>query len=546
MVKYKHLQDQHTQHTGIFLIDRHWASKMRMAVRNDETGTWDFSDLADALPAKTPEPRTADFVKLEGFKPETAAGIIQSFVRVAARLPLKIDGFPQSRKVGYGLVVDAEKGYVVVSRATVPYDLCDISITISDSIIVDGEVVFLHPLQGYAVVKYDPKLVKCPVKSATLSDKPMKQGSEPIFFGFNQNFKPVWMRTVVTDCTTVAIPSSPSAPRFRALNLDALTVDSSLAGQCATGALLADDGTVEAFWMTYLGERRSSDTDYHLGMSSHLLLPVINQIREGIVPSLRILNIEAGTVPMSQCRIMGLSEDWIQRVEREDPERHQLFVVRKTDCDHEGLKEADIILTLNGRLTTRVDDLDVMYNNEILEAVILRERQEMTVNVHTVPTSDLDTSRAVIFCGAILHRPHHAVRQQISKLHSGIYISGRIPGSPAYMYGLHSTQFITHVNGEATPDLDSFLQIANKIPDNTYFRLKLVTFDNVPWVCTLKKNEHYFSTMEFVKTGRGEDRARNGWRRITYESGGGAHKGAEPIQADRVDQDVAEETGDLD
>ena len=55
-----------------------------------------------------------------------------------------------------GVVIDAEKGLVVISRAIVPYDLCDIYITIADSIIVEGKVVFMHPLQNYAIVRYDP------------------------------------------------------------------------------------------------------------------------------------------------------------------------------------------------------------------------------------------------------------------------------------------------------------------------------------------------------------------------------------------------------
>ena len=52
---------------------------------------------------------------------------------------------------------------------------------------------------------------------------------------------------------------------------------------------------------------------------------------------------------------------------------------------------------------------------------------------------------------------------------------------------------------------------ANKVPDNTYFRLRVVTFDNVPWVATMKKCEHYFPTMEFVKeAGTGE------WRKQVF------------------------------
>jgi pro-apoptotic serine protease NMA111 len=47
------------------------------------------------------------------------------------------------------------------------------------------------------------------------------------------------------------------------------------------------------------------------------------------------------------------------------------------------------------------------------------------------------------------------------------------------------------------------------------FRLKAVTFDCVPWVITMKKNEHYFPTMEWIK----DPSEPCGWRRNTYEGG---------------------------
>ncbi|KAI9727238.1 MAG: hypothetical protein M1828_006857 [Chrysothrix sp. TS-e1954] len=534
VVTYKHLRDLHTHNTTIIYVDRHWTSKMRMAVRNDETGLWDFSDLADALPAVKPESREASFIRMAGVNHPEAAKIVQSFVRVVASMPLKLDGFPRSRKIGFGLVIDADKGLVVVSRAIVPYDLCDISITIADSIIVDAKILFMHPLQNYAIIQYDPSLVKAPVRSAKLSTETIKQGAETIFFAFNQNLRPVIAKTVVTDVTTVAIPASASTPRYRAINLDAITIDSGLSSQCGSGVLISEDGTVQALWLTYLGERTShsgKDIEYHLGLATPMILPVIQQVKGGIQPELRILNVETSTTHMSQARIMGLPEQWIQRVEKEDPERHQLFMVRKVDSGHDdGLLEGDIILTLDDKLVTRVTDMDIMYTRDVLSAVILRKRRELTIQVKTVPTEEMDTDRAVIFCGAILHRPHHAVRQQISKIHSDVYISGRIRGSPSYMYGLAPTNFITAVNTVKTPDLSSFVREVNKVPDNTYFRLKVVTFDNVPWVATMKKNEHYFPTMEFV---RDADRK---WRRTTYEQGEG-HKGVEPFEGEAIDQD---------
>lgn len=212
-------------------------------------------------------------------------------------------------KIGHGLVVDAEKGLVVVSRAIVPYDLCDISITVADSIIVDGKVLFMHPLQNYAIVQYDPSLVQAPVQSAKLSDETIRQGASTVFLGFNQNMRVVVASTTVTDITAVAIPANASAPRYRAINLDAITVDTNLSGHCGSGVLVAEDGTVQALWLSYLGERSSGkDVEYHLGLATPSLLPVVRQIQDGVVPKLRIINAEFSAVQMSQVRIMGVSE----------------------------------------------------------------------------------------------------------------------------------------------------------------------------------------------------------------------------------------------
>lgn len=530
VVTYKHLRDMHTLNTSILLIDRHWSKSMRMAVRNDESGTWDFTDLAEPIPPVDPVPRKANFVKMEAAQHPAAVDIIRSFVRIGATMPIRIDGFPRSRKVGFGLVVDAEKGLVVVSRAIVPYDMCDISVTIADSIIVDGRVVWSHPLQNYAIIQYDASLVNAPVKSAKLSDRQIKQGETTIFFGQNSNHRPVVAKTTVTDITTVAIPASASTPRHRAINFDAITVDSSLSGQCGSGVLVAEDGTVQALWLTYLGERSghsNKDVEYHLGFATPALLPVLNEIGAGTKPNLRILSMETQTVQMSQARIMGVDESWIERVETEDPERHQLFMVRKVDAGNKlpqretapgpppspgpqrtSLLEGDIILTIGDKLITRVSDLDIMYNNDLLDVLVVRKNEEVRLQVATVPTSELETDRVVAFCGAILHRPHHAVRQQISKLHSDIYITARMRGSPAYMYGLAPTNFVVAVQGKPTLDLESFVQETNKIPDNTYMRLTLMTFDSVKWVCTLKANKHWFPTIDMVK----DPSVREGWR----------------------------------
>lgn len=42
-----------------------------------------------------------------------------------------------------------------------------------------------------------------------------------------------------------------------------------------------------------------------------------------------------------------------------------------------------------------------------------------------------------------------------------------------------------------------------------------MTFDNVPWVVTIKRNDHYFPTVDWIK----DPRESCGWRRVSYEHG---------------------------
>ncbi|EMR62929.1 putative pro-apoptotic serine protease nma111 protein [Eutypa lata UCREL1] len=527
VVQYRHLRDLHTLNTIIVNVDRHWSTKMRLAVRNDTSGLWDFTDIADAIPQTPPARLKGSFIQLEHTSHPAVADLVRSFVHVNCTMPLKLDGFPRNRKWGMGLVIDADKGLVIISRAIVPYDLCDIWITIADSIIVQAKVVFMHPLQNYAVIKYDPELVDAPVLSARLGNDYIAQGASTTFIGYNRSGRIVHAATTVTEVTAVAIPANSGAPRYRALNVDAITVDTNLSGQCGSGVLVDKDGTVQALWLTYLGERShgSRDEEYHLGLAAPTLLPVLSQIQQDRTPELRMLPMEFRAIAMSQARVMGVSEYWIHQVSLANKNAHQLFMVSKLTFERGNhptvLHEGDIVLTLNGKVITRVSELDVMYSNEVLDAVIVREGEEVQLKVPTVPADGVETDHAISFCGAILHAPHHAVRQQISKLHSEVYVSARSRGSPAYQYGLAPTNFITHVNGKPTPDLKGFLNAVVRIPDNTYFRLRAITFDDVPWVITMKKNEHYFPTMEWIK-----DRSELcGWKRVTYENGGKAHEG---------------------
>jgi S1-C subfamily serine protease len=397
---------------------------MRLAERNDETGLWDFTELADPLPAEPSVPCKADFIQPDQ---PAAAKIVPSFVRVSYTTPVQLDGYLESSRDGFGLVIDSEKGLVMVSRAIILSDLGDISVTVADTIIVSGKVVFRHPLQNYAIIRYDSSLVKATVHSAQLSTDLVKQGAETLFVGFDQNFDMLMAKTTVTNIANLAIQLNTSVPRYRATHIDAIDVDTHLGNQCPVGVLISEDGVVQAMWLNYLDEH----TEYHFGLATPSFLPIVTQIQKGTLPKLRIMGIETVTVPISQACTLGVSKEWIEKVAVANPSRHQLFMVRKVDCpllspNSRSLEEGDVILTLNGQLMTRVSEFDIMYDQETLNALIVRNGKEIVIEISTISTADLETDRALIFCGAVLQRPHRAVRQLVRKLPSEVYVSVKV------------------------------------------------------------------------------------------------------------------------
>ena len=221
-------------------------------------------------------------------------------------------------------------------------------------------------------------------------------------------------------------------------------------------------------------------------------------------------------IDISIARVIGVSDIWIGKIALKSPFRHQLFIIYKVDCaassdsETQLLVEGDVILTINKNLVTCLSDFDTMYTAKSLETLVVRSGVERTLCVPTIPARDLHTTHVLQFCGMTLHRPHHGVRQHSSKLHSEVYVNACEPGSPSELYNVSLINSITEVNSVSTPTLTAFLKEVQRIPDNEYFRLTIVDLGLLPQVVIIKKNEHYFPTVEFIKI----DGA--GWVRKTH------------------------------
>ncbi|KAH3686326.1 hypothetical protein WICPIJ_002688 [Wickerhamomyces pijperi] len=516
-VGFRHITDLHSPTVSIIYIDRHWCSSFRTATRNDESGLWDFKDFKEDLPPSPISAKSVKFIDIPSDH-EAVAKLSRSFIMVQSYIHVPVDAFPAIRRRGYGVVVDAEKGYMIVSRNIVPHDCLDVVLTVSESLYIPGTVVFLHPTQNFAIVKYDPSLIKnSEVQTPKFSETPLKRGNKVNFVGYNYNFRVVSTETKISDIASVNIPRHVLSPRYRGSNLETIAVDTNLATDCNSGVFADSDGTIRAIWLAFLGEgHKDSDHVYKMGIDVCDLSSIIKSLQQGVIPEVRIVDVEFYAITLAQARARGVSDEWITKYENSDKDRLQILAVSRVPCpvSAEGcsnLEAGDLILAMDNEPVYSITQItkDTNVKPAVTFKVVRRGKE---LDITTPTTQPRSTDHLVFWGGAVLQTPHHAVRQSMTNLPSQVYVTSRSRGSPAKFYGISSTNFVTHLNGIPTPTLEEFVKVARSIPDNTYTKVRLVSFDNIPFAISMKTNYHYFPTGELKK-----DHEKNEWVDIEYD-----------------------------
>jgi len=167
-VRYVNMENPQNSVVRLLEMDRVWFPAQRCA-RDDSDGTWPCRTLADG---PEPEPAKVGSTRLKSYDDPRLKKIAPSLVVVTFSLPYTLSGVTERHYYGTGLIVDKERGYVVVDRNTVPIAIGDVTITFAGSLEVDGKIEQLHPLHNFAIVSYDPKSIgETPVKAAEFNTR---------------------------------------------------------------------------------------------------------------------------------------------------------------------------------------------------------------------------------------------------------------------------------------------------------------------------------------------------------------------------------------
>ena len=501
-VRYFSLDDPRSTQLRSVRMDRKWFLSTRCR-RDDGVGLWDCADLPAVAAAPPPAPASTP---LPVYADPRLKKLTPSLVFVTYDMPYSVSGVTETNFHGTGLVVDAARGLVVVDRNTVPVSVGNVQITFAGTLQVPGHVVYVNPLHNLSVVAYDPALIgDTPVKSATLAPGALHEGGPVWVVGLSADGQPHTRATQIAGVDPLALPLSRSM-RFRDANLEvAQLVNPPLDYD---GVLANEAGQVVGLWSSYAVENGRDLAQENRGVPIEVVATMFDHIHAG--SSLHSLETEFTPLQLADARQLGLSDDWLKKLELADGTKRQaLMVVRLVGGSNAAklLQQGDILLAIDGRTVTHFGEVErAVADAPTVQVTVWRAGAPVQLTIETAALSGQDINRVVQWAGATLQAPQRPIAAQRGIAPYGVYVAFFTYGSPSARFGLYPGRRIVEVDGVATPDLDAFIKAVSGRPDRASLRLKTLNWNDAAEVITLKLDKHYFPAYEVRRTPEGWDR----------------------------------------
>ena len=500
--RYNTIEDPRNSIVRSVQMDRVWYP-VRHCKRDDTTGIWPCEDLPAGPASKPQESGSTSFTEYE--EPRVNE-IASSLVVVTFDLPYTISGVSDRHYYGTGLIVDAERGLIVVDRNTVPVAMGDVTVTFAGSLQVDAKVEFVHPLHNFAVVSYDPTIIgDTPVRSAALNPQMPEPGDRLLAVGLKSDHQLAHQESVVSSVDPVTLPLSRTM-RFRDSNLEVIDLVNGPAD--FDGVLIDEGGLVVATWSSFAYQSGGESGQINRGVSADILVDFIDIVRSG--RPIYSLEVELGYAPLFAARKFGLDEEWLEKLEKHNPSNRRTLRVGRIVAGSPAAKElrnGDMILAIDDQVVTTFSELEKAVQKPRVTVTLWRDKEAHNIKIETVALDGAGIDRAVSWAGALLQDPHRGMAVQRGIEPTGVYVAFFSYGSPATRYGLWAGRRIIQVDDTETPDLQAFIDVVADKGDQTSVRLKTVTWNGAVEVITLKLDNQYWPAYEIRKTADGWQRS---------------------------------------
>ena len=479
-------------------MDRVWFPTRRCS-REDATGIWPCYELG---PGPKPTPPKIGNTRMTKYDDPRVRAVAPSLVVVTFDLPYTVSGVSDRHYYGTGLIVDKERGYVVVDRNTVPVAIGDVTVTFAGSLEVKARVEQLHPLHNLAIVSYDPASIgDTPVREATFNPETVSAGDKLWAVGIKGDHQLVHQESVVSNVEPLMLPLSRTL-RFRDSNIEG--IDLVNAPTDVDGVLVDKRGRVAAMWSSFSIQSGGDGAQLNRGIGADLVMEFVDTVRNG--KPIYSLEAEFVYAPLFAARNMGVEEEWIAKLEENNPVfRRALSVTRIVAGTPAAklLRNGDMVLAVDGNVVTSFRALEKAVQKPEVVVTVWRAGEALEIKTETSVLDGRGIDRAVSWAGALLQDPHRAMAAQRGIDQKGVYVAFFSYGSPATRYGLWAGRRVVEVDDTPTPDLQTFVETVSGKQDQASVRLKTVTWNGAVEVITLKLDNQYWPAYEIRRTDDG-------------------------------------------
>ena len=502
LLRYVTLDNPNNSVVRPFEMDRVWFPVRRCA-RDDKTGIWPCHDLGEGPP---PKPAVVGSTEFSDYSDKRVAAVAPSLVVVTFDLPYTVSGVADRHYYGTGVVVDKERGYVVVDRNTVPVGIGDVTVTFAGSLEVKAKIEQLHPLHNLAIVSYDPEAIgDTPVREATFNTAVLEPGDDVLVVGIKADHQLVHQDSTVASVDPLILPLSRTL-RFRDTNIEGVSLVNGPSD--FDGVLVDKRGHILATWSSFVMQASGDVAQFNRGINSELVQEFVRTVREG--QPFYSLEAEFVYAPLFAARNMGVDEEWLERLENNNPERRRVLSITRIVAGTpaaEHLRNGDIVMAVDGRVVTSYRALEKAVQKPEVSVTVWRNGEALEVALETALLSGLGIDRAVSWAGALLQNPHRPMAAQRGIEPYGVYVAFFSYGSPATRYGLWAGRRVVEVDDTPTPNLQAFVDAVSSKQDQESVRVKTVTWNGAVEVITLKLDNQYWPAYEIRRTEDGWIRA---------------------------------------
>jgi len=392
----------------------------------------------------------------------------------------------------------------------VPVAIGDVTVTFAGSLEVPARVEQLHPLHNLAIVAYDPELIgDTPVQDARFNTEPLEPGEKVWVVGIKGDHQLVHQESSVSAVEPLLLPLSRTL-RFRDANIEGIALVN--APTDVDGVIVDKRGHVAAIWSSFAVQAGGESAQFNRGVGADLVREFVDVVRND--RPFYSLEAEFVYMPLFAARNIGVSEDWLARLENDNPVQRRVLSITRLVAGTPAarlLENGDIVMAVDGRAVTSFRSLEKAVQKPKVTVTVWRNGAARDVDIETAALDGSGIDRAVSWAGALLQDPHRAMAAQRGIEPHGVYVAFFSYGSPATRYGLWAGRRVIEVDETPTPNLEAFVEVVAGKEDQSSVRLKTVTWNGAVEVITLKLDNQYWPAYEVRRT---ED----GWRRSAIGS----------------------------